>query len=158
MTIVELVKEYFKTQKWQYSQVEGKDVFILGINGDNGKFQCIVDISTDINLFSFYSICGFDAPENKRKEVAELLTRLNYAEAFGNFEMDFEDGEISYRTSMYYQFFEPTVPLIENMIMANIVSMDDSLPSIIGVIFQNLTPLDAFKLSESKENSEPGLV
>jgi len=154
MTIVELVKDYFKTEGWLFSQVEDKNVFLFGINGENGKFQCLADIFDEEKFFSFYSICGFNTPESKKQEMAELITRLNYEEGFGNFEMDFEDGEIRYKTSIFYESLEPTTQFVKNIIIQNIMSMDDSLPALTGLAFQNMTPIDAFKLVEEIETKK----
>jgi hypothetical protein len=86
--------------------------------------------------------------------MAELITRLNYEEAFGNFEMDFEDGEIRYKTSIFYESLEPTTQFVKNIIIQNIMSMDDSLPALTGLAFQNMTPIDAFKLVEEIETKK----
>jgi len=48
----------------------------------------------------FISLFPALAPAKKRTACAELLTRINYDLLHGCFEMDFEDGEIRFRTSI----------------------------------------------------------
>jgi hypothetical protein len=153
MSIIELLESYFKEQKWTYSQVKGENTFLFGINGENGKIQCTAQVSEEAKFFAFYTTCGFNAPENKRSEIAELLTRLNHDESFGNFEMDFEDGEIRFKTSVFYDHIEPNTLFIETFIIQNLISMDDSLPALSGMVFNNLTPLQAYKLVEEAQTS-----
>jgi len=40
---------------------------------------------------------------SKRGAVAEFINRANYGIIIGNFEMDFADGEIRYKTSIDVQ-------------------------------------------------------
>lgn len=41
-----------------------------------------------------------NVPEDRRLALAEFLTRANYGLFIGNFEMDWQDGEVRYKTSI----------------------------------------------------------
>ena len=45
-------------------------------------------------------------PEEMRVPMAEFLTRANYGLRIGNFEMDFEDGEVRYKSSVDFEGIE----------------------------------------------------
>ena len=62
-----LVKEFFKENEWQFSEIDKKNVFFFGISGKNGNFQCIADVFEENNQFIFFSVCGVNAPLEKRK-------------------------------------------------------------------------------------------
>ncbi len=47
-----------------------------------------------------YTIRPDDVPESRRRELAEFLTWANYGLAIGNFELDFSDGEVRYKSSV----------------------------------------------------------
>jgi hypothetical protein len=83
--------------------------------------------------------------------MSELLTRLNFGKFLGNFEMDFEDGEIRYKTSLYFENESAQPQIIENIIMTNILAMDTSLPAILSVINETITPLQASLLLKNTE-------
>ena len=42
-------------------------------------------------------------PENKREMVSEYINRVNYGTILGNFEIDMNDGEVHYKTSVNYE-------------------------------------------------------
>jgi ankyrin repeat protein len=51
------------------------------------------------------STCAFRVPEDRRASVADLMARANYDlqnKQLGNFEMDFKDGELRYKTSVLF--------------------------------------------------------
>ena len=125
---INIIKEFLKSQEWQFTQVEGKNVLLFGIGGKNGNFQCIADLIDEDNSLIFYSVCGANTPENKRLDMLQLLNDLNYKLFFGNFEMDFQAGEVRIRTSISFKHFELNQDFIEELIMSNIVTMDKSFP------------------------------
>jgi len=98
-----------------------------------------------------YSICPIRAPEDKRPAVAEFLTRANYGLLIGNFEMDFEDGEIRYKTSIDVEGDRLSPALLRQLTYANVVTMDRYLPGIMSVIYGNVTPVEAIAQIERQE-------
>lgn len=153
--MLKTVKEYLKKNEWHFSQVKDKDVFLFGIAGVNGSFQCIADINEEEHKFLFFSVCGANSPLEKRETILGLLNRINYNLLIGNFEMDFEDGEIRYRTCISYEFITPSIDIVDELIMTNIITMDRCLPGIIGVI-GGLSQAQAIELIDTSEeaNSE----
>jgi hypothetical protein len=152
--MLDAIKLFFKEQGWLFSQVEDKAILILGISSPNGKIQCFVNVIESEYKFMFYSMCGISCPEDKRTEVSELITRLNYGKFLGNFEMDYEDGEIRYKTSMYYKDVTPTTDLIKYFITINIGTMDTALPGLTGVVFGGMSPLAALELIRKRTNTK----
>jgi hypothetical protein len=144
------VIKYLKEKEWVYSPIEDKTVAILGISGNNGKFQCVIDVREQENKIIFFSIFGSNVPENKRVGMAELITRLNYEKFLGNFDMDFETGQVRYKTSLFYGNTLVDDDIIDNLIMANITTMDLSLEGFMQYIYGGLTPPEAY--SAMKEN------
>ena len=53
------------------------------------------------DLILLYSVCPLRVPAERRPEVSQFLTGANYGLAAGNFELDFEDGEIRYKTVLH---------------------------------------------------------
>lgn len=144
------VIDFFNAQQWVYSQIDDETMALIGIHGKRGnKFQCMVDINEEEKRFIFLSICSANVPEAKRSEMCELLTRINFGKFLGNFEMDYSEGEIRYKTSAYSDNL--SYELIEQLIMTNIVMMDNSLESIMKLIYGNITPLEAFDLIENAQ-------
>jgi hypothetical protein len=149
--MLDIIKKYLRDNDWKFSQVDNKDVLLFGIAGDNGNFQCVFDIEEQSHRFVFYSICGTNVPKDKMSIVLELLNKINYTVFFGNLEMDTEDGEIRFRTSIDYEFLTLNEQLIEKIIMPNIVAMDDCLPGVMGLIYGGLTLQQAYDLATKSQ-------
>ena len=148
---INLIKDFLKSQEWQFTQVEGKNVLLFGIGGKNGNFQCIADLIDEDSRLIFFSVCGANTPESKRQDMLQLLNDLNYKLFFGNFEMDLQDGEVRFRTSISFKHFEVNQDLIQEIIMSNIVTMDKSLASIVGLMFGEISVQKALELSSIEE-------
>jgi hypothetical protein len=146
--MLKIVEEYLNENNWQFSQTEDSSLFMFGISVENGNFQCYLEVDTEDKNFLFCSICGSNVPIGKRSEILDLINRINYKLLIGNFEMDSEDGEIRYRTGIRYDFFEPTKDLVEQLVMANVLTMDAYFEAFMGVIYGDLDPTNALKKIE----------
>lgn len=137
--LTELIEEFLEKKKWKYSKLEESNVFLFGITGKNGQFQCVIDLGENEQGIGVYSIYAVNAPDDKRSMVPELLNVLNYNLFVGNFEMDHLDGEIRFRTTMHLHGLELTANFIEEFIMSNIFTLDRYSPAISGFAFGDLT-------------------
>ena len=88
----------------------------------------------------FYSVLSNNVPEERRLAVAELLTRANYGMLLGNWEMDFSDGEIRYKTSAFVGDGVPDKDLAASLVFANVFTVDRYLPAVLGVTFGSAEP------------------
>ncbi|MGH2410076.1 MAG: YbjN domain-containing protein, partial [Chloroflexota bacterium] len=82
-------------------------------------------------------------PVERRLAMAEFLTRANYGLPIGNFELDFEDGEIRFKTSIDLEEVEPNPLLVKHVIYANVIMMDRYLPGIASVAEDKASPAAA---------------
>lgn len=144
----EQILAFFRSQDWAFNILDNeKAVAFLGIGTQNGNFQFVADVQEEEKRAIFYSICEINTPENKKVLMCELLTRLNYGKFLGNFEMDWEEGKIRYKTSMYYKgISENLSSTIEGMVMFNIIMMDKALPAILHLINDDVSALEAFSI------------
>ncbi|RME60536.1 hypothetical protein D6779_02000 [Candidatus Parcubacteria bacterium] len=126
--------------KWTYFEKKRDHKFILFMivkgKGDY-DLNFIADIQDDEEQVIFYSMIDDKAPEERRQAVAEFLTRANYGLRIGNFEMDFNDGEIRYKTSLDITNLNPdqvTDEMIAVLVTANLQTMNRYYPGIKKVI------------------------
>ena len=148
---INIVKDFLKSQEWQFTQVKGKNIVLFGIGGKNGKFQCIADLIETENRFIFFSVCGANTPSDKKDKMLELLNSINYKLFFGNFEMDIDNGEIRFRTSMSYKNLTLDQNFIEELIMSNIITMDKHLTSFMALMFGDISVEKAMELATIEE-------
>jgi hypothetical protein len=61
----------------------------------------------------------------------------------GNFELDFSEREIRYKTSIDVDGDTLSSALIKGLVYANVTMMDEYLPGIMSVIYGDVEPKDA---------------
>ena len=68
------------------------------------------------NRIMSYAAVGLEANEDNLAAVGEYLHRANYGLAFGNFELDYDDGKIKYKMAANCVDSLPGFDAIEDMI------------------------------------------
>jgi hypothetical protein len=147
---LEEIINFFTKDDWPYTKIKGEPVLLTAFQGENGKWNCSAKVREEQEQFVFYSICPINAPENKRIAIAEFLTRANFGMIIGNFELDFADGEIRYKTSIDVTGDSLSSELIKQLVYANVTMMDEYLPGIMSVINEDVSPEDAIAQIESQ--------
>lgn len=138
--------KYLTDNDWKFSIPENdKSLILFGLITDNGKFQCVIDVNEKDKKIIFYSIYPFNVPNNLKNSLAEILTRINYDLFLGNFELDFNDGEIRFKTSIIYEDTKVTTKMIDHLIKANISSMDTNFENINSFVRGQTTLKDTVK-------------
>ena len=144
------VKAFFKEYDWKFKEVPEETTLRTGFKGKSGSWNCIARTHEDKDIFLFYSILEYNVPENRRAAAAEYLTRANYGLRLGNFEMDFSDGEVRYKTSIDVEGGTLTVAMVRNMILANVFTVEKYLARLNEVVFGKAVPAEAIKEAEEK--------
>ncbi len=147
--IFNAVVDYLTEDDWKFTVLEGDGALVLSFRGKSGSWQCYGRADEEKECFSFYSILPPHAAEEKKPAVAEFITRANYGLIIGNFEMDFRDGQVRYKTSIDIEGGELTSKLIENVIYANLTTMDDYFPGLMSVMYGDKDPAEAIEEIES---------
>ncbi|MGK7894886.1 MAG: YbjN domain-containing protein [Xenococcus sp. (in: cyanobacteria)] len=152
-SILATIIAYFTKDDWTFTKLQGQSVLQMAYQGKNGLWNCYAQARETEEQFVFYSIYPELVSEEKRLAMAELLTRLNYGLIIGNFEMDFNDGEIRYKTSIAVEGNILNYQVIKRLVYANVAIMDYYLPSIRTVMDGNISPEEAIALIDSNPKS-----
>jgi hypothetical protein len=147
-TLLEAVKAWLTEDEWPVTQLEGTTILRTAYRGKNGSFNCSAHIHEEQSLLIFYAVCPSNAPEDRRPAAAEYITRANYGLYVGNFEMDYTDGDIRYKSSIDVENSELAPALIHNVVYASVWMMDRYLPGLMQVIYNNIEPAEAIKKIE----------
>ena len=111
--------------------------------GQNGEVACFAQVRVDIQQFLFYGMLPVHVPEHMRGAMAEFLTRANYGLRIGNFEMDYMDGEVRFKSSLDFEGEALTANLIRNAIYPAVQTLDRYLPGALAVIYAGKEPAQA---------------
>lgn len=144
-SLYDAMRRFFAEEDWRFAEMEGQSALRLGCTGENGEWTCYAQIKEEPGRFIFYSVIAAKALEARRSAVAEFITRANYNLVLGNFEMDFSDGEIRYKTSAYLEEIEPTKDLFHTLVYTNLLVTDKYLPGIMSVIYAGMSAEQAIE-------------
>ncbi len=147
-SMLDTVIRFFREDSWPFEQLEGRPILRTGFKGDNGSWRCYAQVRPEQEQFIFYSVLDTYVPEHRRTAMAEFLTRANYGLIIGNFEMDWQDGEIRYKTSIDVEGDQLTTALVHRLVYVNVLMMDRYLPGIMQVAFGNADPAAAITAIE----------
>ncbi|HLJ56832.1 MAG TPA: YbjN domain-containing protein [Chthonomonadaceae bacterium] len=134
------MRRFFEEEQWKFHEIEGQSAVRLGCTGENGDWTCVAQIKENPGRFLFYSVLAVRAPAAERSAVAEFIARANYGMVLGNFELDYTDGEIRYKTSAYLEELLPSRELFHTLVYTNLLMTDKYLPGIMSVIYAGMTP------------------
>ncbi len=120
------------------------------------EWNVIVRVFNRTERVMIYSLFPEAVPPALRPRFCLLLTNINFGLLLGNFEMDLQDGELRFKTSMDVEGLELTSTAIRNLLFSNFHTMqlyfnalykglneDNDLAQI---IFEAEHPEDAAKL------------
>ena len=152
--IFDTVVAFLKKNEYYFSQIPNEPILRLDVWGKNGRWTCYAHAKEDQEQFIFYSIYPVNVPEYKLHEMAEFITRANYGLTIGNFELDFSDGEIRYKTSIDVEGDRLSEALLKQLVYANLTIADRYLPGVMAVCFGDMPPAKAIMKVEAPDNVE----
>jgi hypothetical protein len=128
------LKRVFVENGWPFSEVRGAQVLVSDLSGPLGTWKFYAQVVDEQDLILLYSVCPLRVPADRRSEVSQFLTGANYGLAGGNFELDFEDGEIRYKTALHLQGDGLDRTIVKRLVRSNGMAMETYLPGIGAVI------------------------
>lgn len=139
----ETLGQFLQDDGWYPQLLEGKHIYRIGYSGTNGQIAGYAQVAIQSEQFIFYAVSPVKAPEDARLRLAEFLTRANYGLRIGNFELDFNDGEVRYKSSIDFEGEALTPALIRNAMYPAVQTMDHYLAGLMAVMYGGKTPAEA---------------
>ena len=152
-TMKETIISALKAEKFHYDitvDEQERTIFKLGIKLENTNVETVIHLRTEWHQVAIYTFCPIKVPANLRLSIAEFITLANCNILLGSFEMDFEDGEIRYKSAYSY---DDTFPNSEPVFLRNLYvtfnTLDRYFPGLMAVIYGNATPSHAIHQVEN---------
>lgn len=149
-SISAVMRQFFNEDNWNYVEVEGESVLQMAFQGDNGRWTCYACAFEESEQFVFYSVFPLSVPPERIPPMVEYLMKVNYGLIVGNFELDFTDGEIRYKTSVDVENEQLTTGIANNLVYTNVLTMDKYLPGITALLNTQLSVDEAIALVETQ--------
>ena len=147
--ILSLLIEYLNSKSTCYELDETRQVLHLGMEGENARWRCLA-CQDDAGRFVFVSLLPLHAPPARRVACAELFARINVRLGLGHFDIDFQDGELGYRTAVpVSKRGRLSSDLAEHVLHGHQVVVDRFIPAVSAVLFAGMSPEKALALPEA---------
>lgn len=147
-SIYETMAAFFTENNWPHVVVEELGVINVPFKGKNSEWLCTAMAKEEIDQFAFYSILPFIIPAEKLNIVLEYITRANYGQIIGNWEMNMDKGEVRYKTSIDVEGSQINKNLIKQAVHANVVITDQYIPGIVQILESEISASKAINLVE----------
>jgi hypothetical protein len=138
-TLFETVQQFFVDEGWKTEPMEDEETTLkMRYQGKRATWTCFARVRELHGQVTFYSLMSGTVPDDRLTEVAELMARINFKTVVGNFEVDFESGEVRVRTSMDFGpdgVREVPFPrLFGRLVGTNVQLLDNYIPAVLQVI------------------------
>jgi hypothetical protein len=141
--IFSTVLEFFQEDDWPIEVDSEKTSIRTSFRGEHGQWNCFAKVGEKQQQFVFYSSFPVLVPVEKRLAVSEFLTRANYGLILGNFEMDFEDGQVNFKTSLDAEGQSFNTMAVGRLVYTNVLMMQQFFQGLMAVLYSNQTPAEA---------------
>lgn len=150
---VEAIKRFFDTDGWKYEYDEEHSIFHTGMNmGTIGKLDIAILIRD--NYYLVYAMFSASAEEEQYVRVSEYLHRVNHGLNNGNFEMDFEDGEIRYKTYVNFDGLQLSEEVVRDSILIPIFMFDTYGKNLVRLMLGESDPKTLIDEVEEEKRKE----
>lgn len=145
--VIPALAEYLQSTDHSFELDAINDVLHAGLEGADGRWR-FAAFQDKAGRFAMVSLIPLNAAEPRRAACIELFARINGEIGLGHFSYDFNDGELTYRTSVpLSKGGRLSKTLIEDVIRGHHVIVDRFLPAISAVLFAGFSPERALVLA-----------
>lgn len=141
--VFDSVIAFLHEDDWRYEEIPGEMAIRFSFSGKNARYECFGQANEDHEIFVFYTIIPIRVSDEQRNAAAELVARINYGLNIGNFELDMNDGEIRYKTSIDVEGGELTTRMVETLIAVNISTTDRYFSAFTDVLYAGVAAVEA---------------
>lgn len=150
---IDLIKNFFEKGNWKYDYKEYDEthvVFSSGVNMNNaiGSLRIFVVVRQDYYLVNV--LFNSAVEEKYYNQVAEYLHRANYGMNNGNFEFDFEDGEVRYKTFANFDGVQLSDDIVTDSILIPIFMFDKYGKNLLRLMLGEGNPKELIEEAEKE--------
>ena len=150
--VSEWVHEYFKSTDMEISEDGDRATYeFSGEDGGDFKYRGYVEVYEERFAVDVYLYAPSVISERKRKDVAELLGRINYGLMVGQISLDFESGKVRYKGTLEVKEGSLSVAMVNIMVDRGMSILDHFLPAVMSVAFADTLPKDAYEMVEGEK-------
>ena len=142
------IEGFLNEDEWNFEPVDENGVIRTGVSLRSKLKNAKIFFLIKSDAYSIISTISVGADEESMQRTAEFITRANYGLTHGNFEMDFSDGSIRFKTSLLCADTVPSYEQIRGTLHINILMLERYGNALLEVIFGVKTPEEAVEEAE----------
>ena len=157
--VSEWVHEYFKSTDLKIFEDGNRATYqFTGEDGGDFNYNGYVEVYEERWLVDIFLYAEVKVPNRKRRDVAELLARVNYDLLAGLIGLDFESGEIRYKNTLDVRDGLLSIAMVNSAVDRGISILDRFLPAVLAVTHANIIPEDAYTEVDDDKPKKAKLV
>ncbi len=141
--IADAIVDFFHKDDWNFKEIDENGVIRTGVTLKAKAKKADININVTNTGFAINSSLPFSADQDSMAATAEFIARANFGMMHGNFELDFRDGEIRYKTTLYCEELTPTFKQIHFLLYVNLTTLEKYANGLMKVVFGMATPKEA---------------
>ena len=141
-SIMSVIKQYCEEDRVIYRDIH-ESLIGVGFQCKVLTYQLYVEAHEELRQVRVLAMWPTLIAAEKRGVVAEYLTRANWGLMLGNFEMNFDAGEVRYRTSLDVEGGVLTPKMVKTQVEVNLGTIDRYAKGLLSILFTGVTPTEA---------------
>jgi hypothetical protein len=137
---------------WELENNAAESVLVVHFEGRGGPWLFAAHVDEALSQLVAYSVVPTPVPADALPAISEFVIRVNHGLSYGNLELDLDDGQLRFRTSLDYEGNRLTEALVRPVLVNNCGLIDHLLPAIHGIVQGDLTPAAALERVEESLN------
>ncbi len=121
--IFDVLRAILEEERIGYDIVDGRTALRFGFRTEQHAWVSVAEVHEAEQLLVLVGILPGRVEAAHRAAVAELLMRLNVRLQVGNFELDFDDGQVRFRTALDFGGAGATPALTRRLVRANLATV-----------------------------------
>lgn len=143
--------QFLVEEDWGFSRVSGEEELHIQFNGEHAQWMLVVRVLPESQQILCYSYYPQAITETQRPLLVEYITRANHNMILGNFELNWQNGELRYKTSLDANGIQVNATVFKQLIFTNVSLMDQYIGGIEAVTSGTKLPEAAILEIESED-------
>ncbi len=121
-----------------------------------GKIPIRIIIEHEPERLCLFTYCPLSIPRGKRVDIAEFITMVNFEIMSGAFKLDFNDGEIGFQSSFFYEQGRiEDKEKLSTIMYLSLFNLETYLPGVLSIVYGDQTASKA--ISRIQYGTDPKL-
>lgn len=142
------VMEAFKSMGWKYRVVPDQEVVECAFEAHHTKVVLHAQSHSEAGILTVVASSSLNAPLSHFRAVAELVMRTNKELNLGNFEFDWDGGQVMFRISNVFGKHRADPRIIASLAHTAVAEMDRFTPYLAELIRVSTLELPVFSVLE----------